>query len=75
MSAVIGFDDLPLAAFANPLLTTVYQPIKELNTTAVTLLLDQSKERRPVAPVRLRAHLVIRSLCGTPASHAAKKGG
>jgi DNA-binding LacI/PurR family transcriptional regulator len=72
---MIGFDDLPLAAFDNLPLTTVHQLIKELSTTAVTLLLDQIKDRRPAAPVRLPAHLVVRSSCSTPVSHVGKKGG
>lgn len=41
--AVIGFDDLPIAAIANPPLTTVRQPIKELSVAAVTLLSNRSK--------------------------------
>src|SRR5262249_48243363 len=39
--AVVGFDDLPLAASATPPLTTVRQPIDEMSTHAVRVLIEQ----------------------------------
>lgn len=38
--SVVGFDDIPLAAYTSPPLTTVRQPVTELARTAATLLLD-----------------------------------
>jgi LacI family transcriptional regulator, repressor for deo operon, udp, cdd, tsx, nupC, and nupG len=38
--SVVGFDDIPLAAYATPSLTTVRQPVDALARTAATLLLD-----------------------------------
>lgn len=38
--SVVGFDDIPLAAYTSPSLTTVRQPVAELARTATTLLLD-----------------------------------
>jgi len=38
--SVVGFDDIPLAAYATPPLTTVRQPVAALARTAATLLLD-----------------------------------
>ena len=38
--SVVGFDDIPIAAFATPPLTTVRQPAAELARRAVTHLLD-----------------------------------
>ena len=37
--SVVGFDDIPFAALANPPLTTVGQPIRELGEQAADLLL------------------------------------
>lgn len=63
--AVVGFDDLPIASYANPPLTTVYQPIAQLGVTAVEMLLaglDDPRQR--LSQVRLPTHLVVRSSCG-----------
>ena len=38
--SVVGFDDIPLAAYTTPPLTTVRQPVVALAGTAATLLLD-----------------------------------
>jgi DNA-binding LacI/PurR family transcriptional regulator len=38
--SVVGFDDIALAAYATPPLTTVRQPMAELARRAVTYLLD-----------------------------------
>jgi DNA-binding LacI/PurR family transcriptional regulator len=38
--SVVGFDDIPLAAYTSPPLTTVRQPVTELARAAATLLLD-----------------------------------
>jgi DNA-binding LacI/PurR family transcriptional regulator len=37
--AVIGFDDLPLATFTQPTLTTVHQPVEEMGAAAARRLL------------------------------------
>lgn len=41
--SVIGFDDIRLAAFANPPLTTIAQPKYEIGVVAVTLLLERMR--------------------------------
>jgi LacI family transcriptional regulator len=63
--AVVSFDDLPAAAYANPPLTTVRQPISELGATAVRVLIEQI-ESADTAPslVRLPTTLVVRASCG-----------
>jgi DNA-binding LacI/PurR family transcriptional regulator len=38
--SIVGFDDIPFAALANPPLTTVGQPIRQLGEQAADLLLD-----------------------------------
>jgi DNA-binding LacI/PurR family transcriptional regulator len=66
--AVVGFDDIPLAAAADPPLTTIAQPIDEIATHAVDLLLEQiaakdiTLDRRRVV---LKAQLVVRESCGS----------
>ncbi len=63
--ALVSFDDLPLASFADPPLTTVHQPITEMGSTAVRLLVDQIENpERPPTQVRLPTSLVLRESSG-----------
>jgi LacI family transcriptional regulator len=64
--AVIGFDDITLAARAVPPLTTIRQPIGAMGAEAVTMLIDMidhpsGEPHRVVLPTEL----VIRSSCGS----------
>jgi LacI family transcriptional regulator len=52
--SVVGFDDLRLAAYTSPPLTTVRQPAREIGVRATTLLLGLAQGKRPP---RLR-HLI-----------------
>ena len=63
--AVVGCDDIPIAAHAIPPLTTVHVPFFETGETAVRLLLDRisGEESRP-RPVLLPVRLVRRVSCG-----------
>jgi DNA-binding LacI/PurR family transcriptional regulator len=60
--AIVGFDNVPLAAYTAPPLTTVDQPTKEQGREAAHLLLERiegerARERREIC---LDCHLVIR---------------
>ena len=63
--AVIGFDDIPAAAKADPPLTTMRQPIRSMGMVAVETLIDiiahPGSDTRHVV---LTTELVIRSSCG-----------
>ena len=54
---VVGFDDVWLASFTSPALTTIHQPIGEIAQTAIQLLVDcvegKSVEGTTVLPVSL----------------------
>jgi LacI family transcriptional regulator len=50
--AVIGFDDIPWAAFTHPALSTVRQPYQRLGTVAVDLLLRRMAN--PKSPRQMR---------------------
>jgi LacI family transcriptional regulator len=63
--AVVGCDDIPIAAHAIPPLTTVHVPFFETGETAVRLLLDRiSGEGISPRPVLLPVRLVRRVSCG-----------
>jgi len=59
--AVIGFDDIELAAHTEPPLTTVHQPVAEQARTMTELLLTQIGGAPACAPVVLPTHLVERA--------------
>lgn len=64
--AVVGFDDVALARFTNPPLTTVRQPTYEMGYQAARMVLhaiDFPHERMPLSVV-LPTELVIRQSCG-----------
>jgi LacI family transcriptional regulator, xylobiose transport system transcriptional regulator len=54
--SVVGFDDLPMARWVGPPLTTVRQPLTEMAATAARLVLGQGEDRR----VELATTLVLR---------------
>jgi DNA-binding LacI/PurR family transcriptional regulator len=62
--AVVGFDDIPMARFVNPPLTTVLQDTKRAGELLVGNLLSQLRGE-PVQSSMLPAKLVIRRSCGS----------
>ena len=59
--AVVGYDDLEIAHFTNPPLTTIAQPKKEIGAQAVNLLVDRmSRKTRPPSRLVLAPELIIR---------------
>jgi LacI family transcriptional regulator len=64
--AVVGFDDLPQAATADPPLTTVRQPIQRAGVLAVEMLIDILENGIvPARRIILPTELVIRASCGS----------
>jgi DNA-binding LacI/PurR family transcriptional regulator len=65
--AVIGFDDIQMAAATRPSLTTVHQPMQLLGEAAARLLFDrlQISNGQPRHDV-LDTRLVVRRSCGCP---------
>ncbi len=61
--SVVGFDDLPMAGFANPALTTVAQDTRLAGERLVACVIDQIRGE-PVDSQMLPTQLVIRRSCG-----------
>jgi LacI family transcriptional regulator len=61
--AITGWDDIQLARFVSPTLTTVRQPMRELGATAARLLFERCAGRLPDSVV-LASDVVIRASCG-----------
>ena len=64
--SVVGFDDIPLAAYFDPPLTTVHVPAYDLGRTAGTALLDRIHGRDATSRTVLPTDLVIRSSTAPP---------
>jgi LacI family transcriptional regulator len=74
--ALVGFDDIPLAATAEPPLTTVHQPIDRLGFLAASTLIDllqrdRAKDDGGAQHIVLPTELVVRASCGQALRFAA----
>jgi LacI family transcriptional regulator len=77
--ALVGFDDIPLAAIAEPPLTTVHQPIDQLGFLAASTLIDlletalAKEDGAGVHHIVLPTELVVRASCGQALRRAAAR--
>src|SRR6266567_4558006 len=58
--SVVGFDDIASAAFQNPSLTTVRQPLRTMGITAARILLERLKGGEDPGEVIVEPELVVR---------------
>jgi LacI family repressor for deo operon, udp, cdd, tsx, nupC, and nupG len=64
--SVAGFDDIEFAAVAEPALTTIHQPRRELGQTAASVLIDLLQGRSAPRRMRLETELVLRDSVAPP---------
>lgn len=64
--SVVGFDDVPVAAFFDPALTTVRLPARELGAAAGRILLDRVADRPVPSRTLLATELIVRASAGAP---------
>jgi LacI family transcriptional regulator len=68
--SVIGYDNLPMAAWVDPALTTVNQPVRNMAGTATRMLLDLAAGVEvPTSRIDLVTELVVRESTAAPAHH------
>jgi LacI family transcriptional regulator len=58
--SVVGFDDIASAAFQNPSLTTVRQPLRMMGVTAARILLERLKGAKDPREVILEPEFIVR---------------
>lgn len=67
--SIIGFDDIRLASFVNPPLTTIAQPKYEMGTLATTMLLERiGRPDMPLGRKLLDTHLIVRESTAPPST-------
>jgi DNA-binding LacI/PurR family transcriptional regulator len=68
--AVVGFDDLPIAPFVEPALTTVRVPAREIGSVAARVLMDAISNSTSLGePAQvLTTELIVRDSSGSPRS-------
>jgi DNA-binding LacI/PurR family transcriptional regulator len=65
--AVLGFDDLPLAANTHPPLTTIRQPLYDMGRMAAQMVVDLAAKRGLLSrQVELPTQLIVRASCAAP---------
>ncbi len=64
--SVVGYDDLPMAAWTSPPLTTVRQPIVEKGRLAARLLIQRLQGKAVTSPPPLATNLVVRGSTSRP---------
>ncbi|HZH53071.1 MAG TPA: LacI family DNA-binding transcriptional regulator [Microvirga sp.] len=64
--SVAGFDNIEFAAAAQPALTTIHQPRRELGQAAASVLVDLLQGREAPKRIRLKTELVIRDSVAAP---------
>jgi LacI family transcriptional regulator len=62
--AVVGFDDLPIARYLRPALTTVRAPIEQVGREGVRQLVRLIRGQQAETLVLLQTEIVIRESCG-----------
>jgi DNA-binding LacI/PurR family transcriptional regulator len=64
--AIVGLDDIELAARARVPLTTLRQPVGEIGARALDTVLARMRGERPPARLLLKPELIVRASTGTP---------
>ena len=64
--SVVGFDDLFIASYTDPPLTTVRQPRRRMGLLAMESLLQLMQGQNPSQAITVAAELVIRESSGPP---------
>jgi DNA-binding LacI/PurR family transcriptional regulator len=63
--SVVGFDDVPLAVFSNPELTTIRQPLQRMGQIAAKTLIDQIEVKAEFQPeIVIEPELIVRASTG-----------
>lgn len=62
--ALVGFDDIPMAQYATPSLSTVHAPTEELGERAMSILIGELRDEGDASHQTLATEFVARRSCG-----------
>jgi DNA-binding LacI/PurR family transcriptional regulator len=65
--SIVGFDDLFVASYVNPPLTTIRQPMRSMGQQAMKVLLKLLKGEKADAAITVKGRLIVRSSTAPPA--------
>jgi DNA-binding LacI/PurR family transcriptional regulator len=68
--SVMGFDDLPLASYLNPTLTTIRQPMRDMGRQATSILFRLLDGAAVENSARVRGELIVRESTSAPRPRA-----
>jgi DNA-binding LacI/PurR family transcriptional regulator len=63
--SVVGFDDIPIAVYLEPPLTTVRQPMHEMGAWAMKVVIDLLRGESPPRQMIMPSELIIRASSGS----------
>ena len=66
--SVVGFDDIHSAAFQNPSLTTIRQPLREMGMQAAHILVERLRGKEDPGQISVKPELIVRESTGTAAN-------
>jgi len=66
--SIVGLDDVLLASYTDPPLTTVQQPMRHMGQLAAQILLDLFHSGKPESHVTLPGKLIVRRSTAPPQS-------
>ncbi|HKA17797.1 MAG TPA: LacI family DNA-binding transcriptional regulator [Blastocatellia bacterium] len=66
--SVVGFDDLFIASYTNPALTTISQPMKHMGSTAMEILLKLFNGENSQNNIKVQGQLIVRESTAAPRS-------
>ncbi|CAM5252846.1 LacI family DNA-binding transcriptional regulator [Streptomyces violaceorubidus] len=72
--SVVGYDDVPLAQWSSPPLTTVHQPLRHMAEEATRMLFRPDDPGRAGRRIELATHLVVRQSTAPPGGAARAPG-
>ncbi len=66
--SIVGFDDIGIASFTQPPLTTIRQPKQQMGRAATEMLLSLLKESTPSSVRKVQGELIVRESAAPPRS-------